>query len=125
MFFKNIVWTSKSDKNILHALLSLIIPYRSLVSKMMQFGAYCLAVIGLSGFSWAQRTGDRVISLDNKPYNGTTQVEMRSQSLGQADFFKLNPGPNATTFDSWVTLHLQTAALITVLIITLDGTSMR
>ncbi|KAJ3544000.1 hypothetical protein NM208_g3285 [Fusarium decemcellulare] len=67
----------------------------------MRIKSFSLAAICLSVFSSAHTTEDRVISLDNKRYNGTTQVEMKSQALGQADFFKLNPAPNASTFDSW------------------------
>lgn len=67
---------------------------------MMQFRTL-LAVAGLSiCCSSAQIIGDRVISLENKRYNGTTKVEFTTEALGQADFFKLDPAPNATTFDS-------------------------
>ncbi|KAK6602625.1 hypothetical protein H4I95_06562 [Botrytis cinerea] len=51
--------------------------------------------------SAAHVTQDRLISLSNEEYNGTTKVEFVTKALGQADFFKLDPAPNATTFDSW------------------------
>lgn len=60
-----------------------------------------LAAASLFVSCLADREGaDRVIMLSNQRYNGTTKVEFTSQALGQADFFKLDPAPNATTFDS-------------------------
>lgn len=68
----------------------------------MQLRAYLLAAASLLGCcSSAHSTEDRVILLTNQPYNGTTKVEFTSQALGQVDFFKLDPAPNATTWDSW------------------------
>lgn len=52
--------------------------------------------------SSAEATGDRVISLGPDGFNGTSNVEFISTSLGQADFFKVDPAPNDTTFDSYV-----------------------
>ena len=68
---------------------------------MMQYRNYLLMAAGLSiCCSSAHSTGDRVIALGNERYNGTTKVEFTTQALSQVDFFKLDPAPNATTWDS-------------------------
>ncbi|KAF5875240.1 uncharacterized protein Bfra_003693 [Botrytis fragariae] len=51
--------------------------------------------------SAAHITQDRLVSLSSENYDGTTKVELITKGLGQVDFFKLDPAPNATTFDSW------------------------
>lgn len=61
-------------------------------------------VLAAYSSSSAETTGDRVISLGPGQYNGTSNVEFITTSLGQADFFKVDPAPNATTFDSYVFL---------------------
>lgn len=60
--------------------------------------------------SAAHVTQDRLISLSNEEYDGTTKVEFVTKALGQADFFKFDPAPNANTFDSHVksTSHTDT-----------------
>lgn len=60
------------------------------------------AAISASTCSAETNTGDRVIQLGKDFYNGTTKVQFTTEALGEADFFKIDPGPNATTFDSYV-----------------------
>ncbi|KAK1624844.1 hypothetical protein BDP81DRAFT_500049 [Colletotrichum phormii] len=59
------------------------------------------AAVSASSCAAETNTGDRVIQLGKGYYNGTTKVQFTTEALGEADFFKIDPGPNATTFDSW------------------------
>ncbi|KAJ5797999.1 uncharacterized protein N7503_007295 [Penicillium pulvis] len=68
----------------------------------MRIRPFSLAVVLSTCCAVAQSAQDRVILLGDKRYNGTSKVEFTSQALGQADFFKLDPAPNATSFDSQV-----------------------
>ncbi|KAI3531953.1 hypothetical protein CSPX01_13817 [Colletotrichum filicis] len=70
---------------------------------MKQIKACLLAAVAVpaSTCSAETSTGDRVIQLGKDLYNGTTKVQFTTEALGEADFFKIDPGPNATTFDSW------------------------
>ncbi|KAI8276434.1 hypothetical protein K4K59_009784 [Colletotrichum sp. SAR11_240] len=65
--------------------------------------ACLLAVVALlyTGCLAGTHNEDRVIQLGKDYYNGTTKVQFTTEALGEADFFKIDPGPNATTFDSW------------------------
>ncbi len=86
-----------------------ILKSQSLIGTVqrMRIQPFSLAVTLSIFCSTAQCARDRVISLGNTRYNGTSKVEFTSQALGQADFFKLDPAPNATTFDSKVSLSLR------------------
>ncbi|KAJ5910032.1 hypothetical protein N7504_004675 [Penicillium tannophilum] len=70
----------------------------------MRIRPFSLAVVLSTCYSVAQSAQERVTLLGDKRYNGTSKLEFTSQALGQADFFKLDPAPNATSFDSQVIL---------------------